>query len=229
MDTIRKVVLLEESEVGKTYIINMFTTGKYDSDIYSSLISQFISKTVDFKYLRKTVKFFIQDTAVQQTLSKIFYKEANSICLCTDIINKRSFLELKDYYYDILNVLKNTFIKGGLKRQKFTLTSLVNAYITLAYKVSYTLNKLNEIEDNRTEKIHEDFVNYYNLRSLDSNEQIYKFMRRIYSQINDTISIIENDFSDIALKLYLSLAIQINNIYYLNIDSYISNFVVVSD
>lgn len=37
-------------------------------------------------------------------------------------------------------------------------------------------------------------------------------MRRIYTQINDTISIVENDFSDIALKLYLSLALQINDI-----------------
>ena len=114
--------------------------------------------------------------------------------------------------YDILNVLKNTFIKGGTKRQKFTLGALVNAYITLGYKISYALNKINGIEDSRKEKIHEDFVNYYNLKSLDTNEQIHKFMRRIYTQINDTLSIVENDFSDIALKLYLSLALQINDI-----------------
>lgn len=37
-------------------------------------------------------------------------------------------------------------------------------------------------------------------------------MRRIYSQINDTLSLMENDFSEQALKLYLSLAIQINDI-----------------
>ena len=114
--------------------------------------------------------------------------------------------------YDILNVLKNTFIKGGTKRQKFTLGALVNAYINLGYKISYALNKINSVEDSRKEKIHEDFVNYFNLRSLDTNEQIHKFMRRIYTQINDTISIIENDFSDQALKLYLSLALQINDI-----------------
>ena len=114
--------------------------------------------------------------------------------------------------YDILNVMKNTFIKGGLKREKFTLAALVNAYIILAYKISYALDKLNGSNDTRKEKIHEDFVNYFNLKSLDTNEQIHKFMRRIYNQINDTISIIENDFADQALKLYLSLAIQINDI-----------------
>ena len=137
-----------------------------------------------------------------------FEYEQASVCKLLFIITTNDPQNM----YDILNVLKNTFIKGGTKRQKFTLAALVNAYLTLAYKISYALNKINGVEDNRKEKIHEDFVNYYNLRSLDTNEQIYKFMRRIYSQVNDTISIIENDFSDQALKLYLSLAIQINDI-----------------
>ena len=137
-----------------------------------------------------------------------FEYEQASVCKLLFIISTNDPQNM----YDILNVLKNTFIKGGTKRQKFTLTALVNAYLTLAYKITYALNKLNGVEDSRKEKIHEDFVNYYNLRSLDTNEQIHKFMRRIYSQVNDTISIIENDFSDQALKLYLSLAIQINDI-----------------
>ena len=137
-----------------------------------------------------------------------FEYEQASVCKLLFIITTNDPQNM----YDILNVLKNTFLKGGLKRQKFTLSALVNAYITLSYKISYALNKLNDVEDSRKEKIHEDFVNYYNLKSLDTNEQIHKFMRRIYSQINDTIAIIENDFSDMALKLYLSLALQINDI-----------------
>jgi vacuolar protein sorting-associated protein 35 len=137
-----------------------------------------------------------------------FESEQASVCKLLFIITTNDPQNM----YDILNVLKNTFLKGGIKRQKFTLSALVNAYITLSYKISYALNKLNGVEDSRKEKIHEDFVNYYNLKSLDTNEQIHKFMRRIYSQINDTISIIENDFSDVALKLYLSLALQINDI-----------------
>ncbi len=137
-----------------------------------------------------------------------FEYEQASVCKLLFIISTNDPQNM----YDILNVLKNTFLKGGIKRQKFTLSSLVNAYLTLSYKISYALNKINDVEDSRTEKIHEDFINYYNLKSLDTNEQIHKFMKRIYSQINDTISIIENDFSDIALKLYLSLATQINDI-----------------
>ena len=137
-----------------------------------------------------------------------FEIEQSSVCKLLFIISTNDPQNM----YDILNVLKNTFIKGGLKREKFTLTSLINAYITLAYKIFYAVHKLNDIEDNRKDKIHSDFVNYYNLKSLDTNEQVYKFMKRVYNQINDTLAIIENDFSDIALKLYLILALQINDI-----------------
>ena len=137
-----------------------------------------------------------------------FEYEQSSVCKLLFIISTNDPQNM----YDILNVLKNTFIKGGTKRQKFTLVALINAYIILGYKISYALNKMNDIEDLRKEKIHEDFINYFNLKNLDTNEQIHKFMKRIYAQINDTISIIENDFSDQAIKLYLSLAIQINDI-----------------
>ncbi len=103
MATVLKVVLLGESGVGKTCIINMFTTGKYDPDIGSSLSAQFTSKTVDFKDLRQTIKFDIWDTAGQEkyrSLAKIFYKEAKVIGLCYDITNKKSFIELKNYWYE---------------------------------------------------------------------------------------------------------------------------------
>ena len=103
MATALKVVLLGESGVGKTCIINMFTTGKYDSDIGSSISAQFTSKTVEYKEFKQTIKFDIWDTAGQEkyrSLAKIFYKEAKVIGLCYDITNKKSFIELKDFWYN---------------------------------------------------------------------------------------------------------------------------------
>ncbi len=177
-------------------IVNAKSTVKLDN-------SERVSALMDF------IRPLLEDSpdAGEYDQYQFEYEQA-SVCKLLFIITTNDPQNM----YDILNVLKNTFLKGGVKRQKFTLAALVNAYITLAYKISYALNKLNGVDDSRTEKIHEDFVNYYNLKSLDTNEQIHKFMRRIYSQINDTISLIENDFSDMALKLYLSLAIQINDI-----------------
>ena len=103
MATVLKVVLLGESGVGKTSIINKFTSGIFDPEVVTSISAQFISKTIDFKELNQTIKFDIWDTAGQEkfrSLAKIFYKDAKVICLCYDITSKKSFNELKEYWYE---------------------------------------------------------------------------------------------------------------------------------
>ena len=103
MVTVLKVVLLGESGVGKTCIINKFTSGIFDPEVVTSLSAQFISKSIEFKEINKTIKFDIWDTAGQEkfrSLAKIFYKDAKVICLCYDITSKKSFNELKEYWYE---------------------------------------------------------------------------------------------------------------------------------
>ena len=100
-----KVVLIGESGVGKTSIINQFTSGKFDPDCVTSLSAQFISKTVEFNNLQKAIKFDIWDTAGQEkyrALAKIFYKDARVICLCYDITDGKSFEEIKSYWYEMV-------------------------------------------------------------------------------------------------------------------------------
>ena len=98
-----KVVLLGEAGVGKTCIISRFVSDTYNEDTISSLSAQFISKTLEFKDYNKAIKFDIWDTAGQErfrALAKIFYKDAKVICLCYDITSKKSFEELRDYWYE---------------------------------------------------------------------------------------------------------------------------------
>ena len=100
-----KVVLLGESGVGKTSIIAQFTSGKFDPDCVTSLSAQFISKTIEFENLQKAIKFDIWDTAGQEkyrALAKIFYKDAKVIILVYDITDKRSFEEVKSYWYEMV-------------------------------------------------------------------------------------------------------------------------------
>ena len=100
-----KVVLLGESGVGKTSIIAQFTSGKFDPDCVTSLSAQFISKTVEYENLNKTIKFDIWDTAGQEkyrALAKIFYKDAKVIILVYDITDQRSFDEVKSYWYEMV-------------------------------------------------------------------------------------------------------------------------------
>ena len=98
-----KVVLLGEAGVGKTCIISQFISGVFDPDTISSLSAQFITKTLDFKDIKKSIKFEIWDTAGQErfrSLAKIFYKDAKVICLVYDITSKKSFDELKTFWYE---------------------------------------------------------------------------------------------------------------------------------
>ena len=98
-----KVVLLGEAGVGKTCIISQFISGVFDPDTISSLSAQFITKTLDFRDINKTIKFEIWDTAGQErfrSLAKIFYKDAKVIVLVYDITSKKSFDELKSFWYE---------------------------------------------------------------------------------------------------------------------------------
>ena len=98
-----KVVLLGEAGVGKTCIIAQFISNVFDPDTISSLSAQFISKQIELKDIKKIIKFDIWDTAGQErfrALAKIFYKDAKVICLCYDITSKKSFTELKEYWYE---------------------------------------------------------------------------------------------------------------------------------
>ena len=96
-----KVVLLGEAGVGKTCIISQFISGVFDPDTITTLSSQFISKTIDFKDINKAIKFDIWDTAGQEkfrALAKIFYKDAKVICLVYDITSHKTFEALKEYW-----------------------------------------------------------------------------------------------------------------------------------
>ena len=95
-----KIVLLGESAVGKTSIIQRFTNDSFDLNCISSLSAQFNSKTV--KINGESLKFDVWDTAGQEkyrSIAKIFYKDAKIIVLVYSIANKDSFQTLKNYWY----------------------------------------------------------------------------------------------------------------------------------
>jgi len=112
-----KVVLLGESGVGKTCIINRFINDKFDDNEKSTAISTFTSKTLIYdEFLGKSVKFEVWDTAGQEryrALNKIFYKDAGAAILVYDVTKEKSFEEIKDYWY---NQIKETSKKDISKK-----------------------------------------------------------------------------------------------------------------
>ena len=97
-----KVVLLGESGVGKTCIIDRFINDNFEDNQKTTGIATFIAKTMTFdEFQGKSVKFEIWDTAGQEkyrSLNKIFYKDAGVAILVYDITNSQSFEEIRQYW-----------------------------------------------------------------------------------------------------------------------------------
>ena len=104
-----KVVLIGETRVGKTNIINRYIANTFSSIFTPSLCASYIKKVVDFEEYNYSIKFEIWDTAGQEkyrALAKVFYKDAEICILVYDVSNKKSFEELKNYW--IKEVKANT-------------------------------------------------------------------------------------------------------------------------
>ena len=98
-----KVVLIGESGVGKTSIINRYTQNTFKSQRLPTTGANFVTKTIILEEENKSIKFEIWDTAGQETyrsLAKVFYKNAAVCILVFDITRKSSFDELKEYWVE---------------------------------------------------------------------------------------------------------------------------------
>jgi Ras-related protein Rab-22 len=97
-----KVVILGESGVGKTSILNRYIKNSFEIENPSTSGASYATKTMHFEQTSKNIKFDIWDTAGQEkfrTLTKIFYKDTSVALLVYDITREDSFQEIKNYWY----------------------------------------------------------------------------------------------------------------------------------
>ena len=99
-----KIVVLGESWVGKTSIIQRYTNDKFEDNPISTKCASFDTKIIKIDEFNEIyVKLNIWDTAGQEkyrALTKIFYKDASAAILVYDTTNKKSFEEIKEYWYN---------------------------------------------------------------------------------------------------------------------------------
>ena len=110
-----KVVLIGEMNVGKTSIISRYIKGIFDKNIFPTIDASYLKKKVYFQKYNKFIQFVIWDTAGQEnfrSLNKFFYRDALIIIFVYDITNKKSFIEIKDFWY---NEIKNNGINNQSK------------------------------------------------------------------------------------------------------------------
>ena len=100
-----KVVLVGDTGVGKTSIIERYINDKYDENQKTTLVSSYTFKKIDIKKYNKSVSLDIWDTSGQEvyrSLSKNFYLNASIGILVYDISRKASFESIRDYWYEQL-------------------------------------------------------------------------------------------------------------------------------
>ena len=116
-----KIVLLGESGVGKTCIISRYINQVFEGNTISTNGASYAAKTLHFEDYDKSLKVEIWDTAGQEqyrSLTKIFYKDATAAILVYDITRKKSFDEIKNYWYKQLLDCAPSDIVVGLAGNK---------------------------------------------------------------------------------------------------------------
>ena len=112
----KKLVLVGDSGVGKTCIISRFVSGDFDSNTESTDGASYATKVLELPKMNKNIVLDIWDTAGQErykSLTKFFYKDAQMIIMVYDITIKKSFENLKNYWYkEIQQFSEKNYILG---------------------------------------------------------------------------------------------------------------------
>ena len=96
--TIIKVVLLGDSGVGKTSIVQRFIYSSYKDENPPTIGASFMSKLMTIPENDTNIKFQIWDTAGQEkyiSLASMYYKDAQAAIIVYDITSKKSFEAVK--------------------------------------------------------------------------------------------------------------------------------------
>ena len=98
-----KVVLLGDSGVGKTCIINRYTEDKFDESSTPTQGVSYSQRILDID--NKNIILDLWDTAGQEkyrSLGRRFYKNAYIVCLVYDISSAQTFENLKNIWFEEL-------------------------------------------------------------------------------------------------------------------------------
>ena len=95
-----KIVLLGESEVGKTCIINRYLYNTFNSNYQPTIPLNHKEKIINNENFN--LKLIFWDTAGQErfnSVAKMIYKNANIIILTYSINDRKSLEKLKEFWY----------------------------------------------------------------------------------------------------------------------------------
>ncbi|OHT03785.1 Ras-related protein YPTC6 [Tritrichomonas foetus] len=101
-DYLLKIILIGDSGVGKTNLLNQFVRNQFNPESKTTIGVEFATKTVQIN--GKTIKAQIWDTAGQEryrAITSAYYKGANGALLMFDITNSVSFNSLHKWLKEL--------------------------------------------------------------------------------------------------------------------------------
>ncbi|KAI5965230.1 uncharacterized protein KGF55_001450 [Candida pseudojiufengensis] len=101
--TLLKVIILGDSGVGKTSLMQQFVNNKFSQQYKATIGADFLTKEIQVD--NKTVTLQIWDTAGQerfQSLGVAFYRGADCCVLCFDVTNEKSLNNLSSWKDEFL-------------------------------------------------------------------------------------------------------------------------------
>ena len=139
-----------------------------------------------------------------------FEYEQNVVAKILFVISTNDPIKLLEILIAIIPV----FSKGGNRRIKYTLPTLVNAFVRLGYQVSEAYeykNHLNDQNENNT-GVHQEFINYLDMTAFESDSFYEQYLTKIHTHINEIINMLIQPYPELSFKLYLTAAVQANSI-----------------
>ena len=154
-----KVTLIGESKVGKTSLINQYVNNEFDGDYLMTIGNDKMTK--DIKINEEQLKLEIWDSIGHESLrsaNKIFMKNTDIALIVYDITNRQSFLNLNEFYEELININKRDKMIIGIAANKSDLYE--NTEVNREEGEEYA-KKINALYFESTATDHENVVNIF--------------------------------------------------------------------
>ena len=168
-----------------------------------------LDSTEKVNILLDFIRPFLEDSAdtIEVDASQFEY-EQNVVAKILFVISTNDPIKLLEILIAIIPV----FSKDGNRRIKYTLPTLVNAFIRLGYQVTEAYECKNHMRDQNENQtgVHQDFITYLDMTSFDNDQFYEQYLTKVHLHINQIINMLVGPYPELSFKLYLTSAVNAN-------------------